>query len=93
MNRKTLGALIALNAVLLAGLAAVCLTPKPAQAQGFAGSSYLMIAGDVTGREQQAAIYVIDVNTGQILSLMFNGSTNQWEAIAYKDVKGDLGTK
>jgi hypothetical protein len=93
VNRKTLGALIALNVVLLAGLAAVCLSPKPAQAQGFAGSSYLMLAGDVVGREQQAAIYVIDVNTGQIATLFFNGSTGKWEEIAYKNVADDLAGK
>ena len=92
MNRKTLGALIALNSVLLAGLAAVCLSPKPAQAQGgFAGSNYLMISGDVQGRESQASIYVIDVNTGQILTVMFNGSNKQWEVYGVKDVKADLG--
>jgi hypothetical protein len=90
VNRKTLGALIALNAVLLAGLAAVCLTPSTAKAQSFAGASYLMIAGDVTGRGQQAAIYVIDVNSGQVLSLFFNGANDQWQTIAYRDVKPDL---
>lgn len=90
MNRKTLGALIALNVVLLAGLAAVVLSPKQAQAQGFGRANYLMIAGDITGREQQAAIYVIETNSGRMISLIFNGSNNTWEVIGSREVGRDL---
>lgn len=90
MNRKTLGALIALNVVLLAGLAAVTMTPKQAQAQGFSRANFLMISGEITAREQQAAIYVVETNSGRMISLLFNGSNNTWQVIGSREIAKDI---
>ena len=81
MNRKSLRALVVLNVVLLVALVVVGLTPQPAQGQ-FARAEYIMVSGRVTGRAQQAAVYLINLQTAQIAAIMFNSANNQLEAIA-----------
>lgn len=91
MNKRSLAGLIVINAVLLASLVVAAFSPAPAQAQ-FAGSSggqYLMIAGNVTGRESQAGVYIIDMRTARIAAIMFNGSNNKLEIIAGRNAAED----
>lgn len=90
MNKRSLGALIALNLVLLVALVVVGLTPQPAAAQFAARGDYMMIAGAVAGREAQASVYIIERNTQRMLALMFRSSDNQFEVIAGRDVAGDV---
>lgn len=90
MNKRSLAGLILINAVLLASLVVTAFSPAPAQAQfGGMGGQYLMIAGDVTGRDAQAAVYIIDMQSGKVVSIMFNGSNNTLEFIAGRDVSED----
>ncbi len=90
MNRRSLAGLILINAVLLASLVVAGFSPQPAAAQfGGAGGDYLMIAGDVTGRNSQAAIYIIDMRSGRIAAILFNGSNNTLEIVAGRNVSED----
>ncbi len=89
MNKRSLAGLILINAVLLASLAVTGLGPAPAQAQFVSGGQYLMIAGDVVGRDAQAAVYVIELQTGRVAAIMFNGSNKTLEIIAGRNVSED----
>jgi hypothetical protein len=80
MNAKTLRALIALNVALLVGLLLTVMTPRPAMAQ-LARAEYIMVAGAVTGRTQQNAVYVVDLSSARIVAFMFNGSNKQLEIV------------
>ena len=91
MGQRTLGFLLAVNAMLLFALGFVTLgTPEPALAQALGRPNYLMIAGEVTGRSNQAAIYVVDLNTSRVIAGFFNASTNRFEFIAARDLTSDL---
>lgn len=82
MTVKTLAALIVLNIALVAALLVTTMTPAPAQAQFAGGRSFLMIAGDVTGRSDQAAVYVIDQQSSTMISFLFNASNKKLEFVA-----------
>jgi hypothetical protein len=90
MNHRSLASLIVINAVLLAALVVTVSSPAPAQAQlGGIGGQYMMIAGNVTGREAQAAVYIIDMRTSNVIAVMFNGSNNTLEFVAGRDISQD----
>ncbi len=90
MNKRSLAGLILINAVLLAALVVTGFAPEPAQAQfGGSGGQYLMIAGDATGRDAQAAVYIADLRSGKVVAVMFNGSNDKLELIAGRDVSQD----
>jgi len=90
MNHRSLASLIVINAVLIAALVVTVFSPAPAQAQfGGSGGQYMMIAGNVTGRDAQAAIYVIDMKSSRVIAVMFNGSNNTLEFVAGRDMAKD----
>ncbi len=90
MTQRSLAGLILINAVLLASLVVAAFSPEPAQAQlGGGGGQYLMIAGNVTGRDSQAAVYIIELRSGRIAAIMFNGSNNNLEIVAGRNVSED----
>jgi hypothetical protein len=89
MNRRTLGALVSLNAALLIGLTAVTLTPRPAEAQ-LSTPEFILIAGRVEGRDDQSAIYVLEKRAQRMIALFFNGNTNRFEVIGGRELSGDF---
>ncbi|WP_428388550.1 hypothetical protein [Mucisphaera sp.] len=92
MGRKTLASLLIVNALLLFGLGFTTMLPQPqpALAQGMAKGNYLMIAGDVTGRSSQAAVYLVNLSNSRVVAGFFNASTNRFEFIASRDLTRDL---
>lgn len=91
MTQRTLAVLIVLNAFLLAALSVTVLAPAPAEAQfGGGGRQYTMIAGAVTGRSGQSAVYITDLNTGRIAPVFFNASTKKFEFFAGRSVAEDV---
>lgn len=69
MNRKTLGALVALNAALLLAAAALSFAPSPVNAQlGGGGGDYTMIAAQRNGRTPHP-VYIIDTRNSVMLSV------------------------
>jgi len=89
MNQRSLAALIVLNLALLAAIVVTTLAPTPAQAQFRAGTSYLMIAGEVTGRSQQAGVYIFNLSTGEVLSLLYNTSNDRIDTYPVRNVGQD----
>ncbi|MEM1097942.1 MAG: hypothetical protein AAGH92_04040 [Planctomycetota bacterium] len=89
MTAKSLAFLIALNAALLVGLLIMPGSPKQAEAQFGGGSNFTLIAGDVTGRSNQAAVYVIDLQTSRVAPVFFNGSNNEFEIFRGSNVADD----
>jgi hypothetical protein len=91
MNKRSLAGLILINAVLLASLVVTAFSPEPAQAQfSPTGGQYIMIAGDVTGRDAQAGVYIVDMQSGKVAAIMFNGSNKKLEIIGGRDVSEDV---
>lgn len=82
MTKRSLTALVVLNAVLLAAVVVTAFAPPTAQAQFGARTQYMIIAGEVRGRPQQEGIYVIDRRSAQVLGLFFNSSNDQVEGVA-----------
>lgn len=76
MNRRSLSALVLINVLLLAGVVLTVLAPEPAKAQFGTGNAYMMIAGEATGRSQQAAVYIINLRTSAIIPVLFNTANN-----------------
>lgn len=89
MTKRTLSMLVLINAVLLAAVSAA-LWPQPAQAQLGIGGQYQMIAGEVTGRNDQAAIWIIDRRTQRIAALLFNGANQKLDVIAGREITNDV---
>lgn len=91
MNRNSLGALVALNVVLLMALVVVSLTPSRAQAQlGGAAGNYVMLAGEVTGQRNMNAVYITELTTARMVVVMFNGGNEKLEVISARDLKADV---
>ncbi len=93
MNRRSLAALILVNAVLLAALVTSLASPQPAHAQFGGGSQYLMIAGQSQVRNDQAAIYVVDTRNGAIVSLMYSSANNRLEPLGARVIGTDGPTR
>jgi hypothetical protein len=90
MNKRSLGALVALNIVLLVALALVSFSPQPAKAQvGLRQSEYIMVSGVVRGRTQQAVVYIIDLSTGQMAAIFHNADTGKSSIIAGRNMAAD----
>ena len=89
MTAKSLAFLIALNLVLLVALFVVPGTQETARAQFGGGANYTLIAGDVTGRSNQAAVYVIDLQSSRVAPIFFNGSSNEFEIFRGSTVAED----
>ncbi len=90
MNRRSLGALVAINAILLAALVVVSLSAAPAIAQFGLRGDYVMVAGDVTGRSDQEAVYILDLKSQKMITLLFDTRTNKLEPVAGRLVSNDL---
>ncbi|MEX0775738.1 MAG: hypothetical protein WD042_08510 [Phycisphaeraceae bacterium] len=92
MNKQSLGALIALNVVLLLALLVVTFTgAQPAQAQlGGGPGPFLMIAGEVTGRQNQAVVYITDLKSARVVAMIFNSSNNELTTLDFRDLATDV---
>lgn len=89
MTARSLAFLIVLNVALLAALFVLPSGQREAEAQFGGGRSYTLIAGDVTGRGNQAAVYVVDLNNGVVIPVFFNGSNNEFELFEGSVVSDD----
>lgn len=91
MNARSLAALILLNVALMAGLVVTLLGPEPAHAQFGGASQYLMISGRVAAREQQAAVYIVNLQNSRMVAVLFNTSNNTLDVVDGRNVGQDLG--
>ena len=90
MNKRSLGALIALNIALLVGLLAAVLSPQQASGQNFVKAQYLMIAGNIQARDQQAMVYIIEMNSGRMAAVLFNSANKNLDVVDGRILANDL---
>lgn len=83
-------ALIALNALLLAGIALVEFAPRAgAQAVSRTRSSYAMTGGSIMG-VSQGILYVVNETDGEIVALMWNERAKAFQGLGYRNIAADL---
>ena len=81
--------LLALNAVLLAGLALVSWAPSAdAQPQGRAPGEYTMVAGR-TIMGGPAAVHIVDSANQEIVTLRWDQAKQSLMGLGYRNIAGD----
>ncbi|WP_432797738.1 hypothetical protein [Poriferisphaera sp. WC338] len=88
MNQRSLAALIFLNLALLVALLVAVVPTRPVEAQSFSGGGFLMIAGNVKAR-QQDVIYIVNMGSGEVASLLYNGSSSKFEFLGRRNFSND----
>jgi hypothetical protein len=90
MTRSSLAALVSLNGVLLAALAWIEWSPgAQAQSMSRTRSSYAMTGGTLMG-VSQGVIYVINETDQELVALMWNERTKQFQGLGYRNLAADL---
>lgn len=91
MRKKSLPALIVLNVILLAAVAALWLIPAPeAQAQlGARGNEYVMISGEVNGRNEDV-IYILETTSARMAAVMYMSGTDNFTVIDGTNIANDV---
>ncbi len=92
IKRRPHGALLALNALLLAALAATTFAPvadaqrttAPRRARG----EYSMVSGQVQGLAE-AAIYIIDSNNAELVAVRWDRSRRTLAPLGFRDLAAD----
>jgi hypothetical protein len=84
---SNLRALIALNGVLLALLAAVTLAPT-VNAQLRPRGQYLMVAGGANN-VQSSVVYVIDTVNQEMIALTYDAASRTVNGLAYRNIAAD----
>lgn len=92
MTQRSLAVLVILNAMLIAAIAMTFgATTQEANAQGIGGGgSYLIIAGNTQQREQQAVVYVMQVNTGRVAAFLVNSANGDVTVVGARNIANDL---
>lgn len=91
MNRQSLGALVALNVVLLIALVLAALAPvRPAQAQ-FNQQGYIMLAGEAKsvplGRK---VIYITEISSARMVACVYDSQKEEFDWLAGRELTQDL---
>lgn len=90
MNQRSLATLILINAVLLAALVVTVFSPQPAEAQFGAQRQFLMIAGEVHARGPAAAVYIIDLQSAQMVVARFDSRNERLEFLDGRRITEDM---
>ncbi len=87
--RPTLGALLALNVLLVAVLALVSFAPS-VQAGGLRQNAgdYIMVGGSINGSTSNA-VYVLDQRSGTLLSFLYDRSSRKLRGLSVRSVSSD----
>ena len=93
MNRRSLGALVALNVLLLAALAVTSLAPAPVSGQiRTAKGDYRMVAGTWTGGgANRLIVYILDGTSSKVLPVTYDSAANTLTPCPGRIVNEDLG--
>lgn len=94
MNRKSVSALVVLNAVLLVALFVIGLSPAPATAQGLGGGpEFLMIAGKSQIRDNVSTIYLMELRSAQMLAVQFDTRNDSLEVVGARNLGPDFSSR
>lgn len=87
--RHTLGALLALNILLVAVLALVSFAPA-VHAEGLRQNSgdYIIVGGSINGSTSNA-VYVLDQRSGTLLSFLYDRSSRKLKGLSVRSVPND----
>lgn len=90
-NRRTLIWLVVVNVLLLGALVLSVLTePSPAMAQPAAGRSgdFVMVAGTVTGGNEQA-VYLLDLRSARLATIVARSAEQELQIVDIRDLQQD----
>ena len=90
MTKRSLPLLIFVNVALLAALAVTSLGPSPARAQFGGGSQFIAISGATVLRNDQDAIYVLDIRTGAMIAFIYDSARDEIQLIDGTRISDDL---
>jgi len=91
MNRRSLGALVALNVLLLAALAVTSLAPAPVSGQiRTTKGDYRMVAGTWSGGGNRLMIYILDNTSTKVLPVIYDSAANSLTPVPGRIVNDDL---
>ncbi len=90
MNKRSLGALIALNIVLLAAVVLLALTPPQAAAQGGGRSQYVLIPADNPARNNTQVVYILELRSGKLLATLFNSADKTFQVLGGRVITNDI---
>ena len=92
MRKKTLPALVVLNAALLVMVAAFWLIPAPsAEAQlGGRGNDYVMVAGDVRGRTDVEVVYILETTSARMAAITYRSDTTRLDVLDGTNIANDV---
>ena len=92
MNKRSLGALLVINAALIVGLVVVPGAPQAAEGQAIGTpKNYKMIAGSIPQiNDRYDAIYIIEQDTGRAAGLFYDSAGNDWQVIQGSVIGEDI---
>lgn len=85
MNKRLLATLLVMNVALLTALALIG-SPPEARAQLGSKGEYVMIAGEVLGKSDQSAVYIIDVRNQRMTAVTFDSRNKKLDRIASRQL-------
>lgn len=91
MTHRTLAVLVVFNVALLAALSVTVFNPKPAEAQFGNPQQFTMISGSATGRDSQAAVFIVDLASSRVVPVFYNGSSKKFETFTGRTIADDMG--
>ncbi len=91
MNRKSLGALVALNVVLLLALMFVALAPTQQAHAQFAQQAYIMIAAKGKNIPQgRHIIYITELSSAKMVAMIYDSQKETFDWVAGRPLANDL---
>jgi hypothetical protein len=92
MNQRTLAAWIMVNVVLLSAVLLTWFGPSDAQAQFDSSNQYVMLSGSVVGRTDLDAVYIVDLDTMELVAATIDTRRKNAEIdfVASRNIQEDL---
>jgi hypothetical protein len=85
--RNPLAAVVALNAVLLGGIALTTLAPR-SDAQAARRGTYTMVSGTVNG-QVNPVLYVVDESSLELVAISWDDQTKTFTGMGYRNLAAD----
>lgn len=86
-SNRPVAALIALNAILLGGIALATLAPR-SDAQATRRGTYAMVSGTVNG-QVNPVLYVVDESSLELVAISWDDQTKTFTGMGYRNLAAD----
>ena len=91
MNKRSLGALVALNVALLVALLAVTFGSRAVNAEvRRPPGAYLMVSGQAQGRTDENVVYIIETYSSKLVAIFFDSGTAKFTFVDGRVISNDL---